>query len=244
MQGVWRHLIPGHLSRPGPRDGSRFEMEASGEQRAQLERAIALLQSDVEKPSVRVRFLLAQCYARLAMGRFTSPSRQTEDAGEQADRRMSELHDEYPEAPAITAKLAELLAEVDTRSLQMLDENTLREIEDRLTDSMLVSQQLLVNHPFVPDYKFTLVHTHSKLAAVLESRARRAFDRQQSQVLLMDAVTEMEESIRLQTQLVDRYPQATGYQEWLSRFEGRQAQLLDQLMFGDSPGWGPPRGRN
>ncbi|MCR9199946.1 MAG: serine/threonine protein kinase [Planctomycetaceae bacterium] len=244
MPGVWRHLIPGRTSRPEPRDAGRFEMEMSSKQRTQLERAIALLETGAEAPSVRARFLLAQCYAGLSMGRFTNPSRQTEDAGEEADRRLSDLHEEYPDAPAITAKLAELLAEVDTRSLQMLDENTLREIEDRLADSMMVSQELLVNHPFVPDYKFTLVHTHSKMAAVLESRSRRTFDRLQSQVLLMEAVTEVEESIRLQTQLAKRYPQATGYQQWLLRFEGRRTQLLEQLMFGDSPGWGPPRGRN
>ena len=111
-------------------------------------------------------------------------------------------------------------------------------------DSMQVSEQLLVNHPFVPDYKFTLVHTHSKLAAVLESRARRAFDRRQSELLLMDAVLQVEESIRLQTQLAERYPEAIGYQEWVSRFESRKDQLLGQLIIGAGPGWGPPRERN
>lgn len=247
--GLRPRLPPPRAGRP-PRqgrspNGGALEFEMTSEEKAQLESAIGILESVCQSADApaRFRFLLAQCLSRLARDRFTAPAADSTAAGEQADAIFLQLYEEFPETPAFAFGLAECLAEVDTRSLTGVGRPDLLTLEQRLTRSVAVSEKLLQKHPFVPDYKFTLVHTHSKLSSVLEEMARQQRTEQRRR-LMGAAVDHLVEAIRLQRQLSDTYPESVGYVDWVEHFEARRDRLLLPMLEGLGGDIGPPPARN
>ena len=88
-------------------------------------------------------------------------------------------------------------------------------VEDRLRQSLKISEQLLAEHPHVPEYTAAHVQTLYTLTEVLR-HARRADE----------AETTLQKALAVQSSLAGQFPKVTSYIVWMAILQDAQAKML------------------
>lgn len=184
-----------------------------------LEAAIALLESlEAESGNQpRVQHLLAICLKAIASGPFFPKQPDEKAAEERALAILSELAEEHPNVPEYLQSLAETLAGLDTMPDGAISSEDLAAAERRLRKALAVGTDLVSQHPYVPEYTLTLIHTNNKLAHILERKSEAS--RSHRNELKIEAITAYQSAANLQAGLVKRFPDAASYQDWLKQFQ-------------------------
>ena len=211
---------------PPPELGGRGENSQANTE--YLESAIDLLTSPggAIKDEPRCRHLLAACLRGLCGDHFSKRRPAEIEAESQALEILEGLVEEFPEVPEYRRSLVQVLAGIDTQGNNSIHDDDLLAVDLRLAQALKVAQKLTAQHPYVPDYTVTLIHTHNKLANVLERRAEiePLPDRQP---FLNDARKSYQAAAKLQLELIQRFPESASYKAWFEQFQRSAERLRD-----------------
>ncbi len=208
--------------REGPRrDGPRREGPPGGGPLGHeyLDKAIELLVKlrDEKPTAAHYQHLLAVCY------RHRQPGFLSQDV-EKATSILEQLCEDFPHAAEYRHDLAETLAMFDVRDFFVSVEE-LDDAEQRLRRARGMAEQLVVDHPNVPDYVSSLATIHHKHGALLRRMIRQE-DPQLKGVLLDSAELSYSRSVRLLESLATRHPDVLSYQIELGMVRNAHASLL------------------
>lgn len=194
--------------------------------RQHLRSAIDLLQSlsGATASEPRCRHLLAACLRGLCSDRYSMRNQDEVESEQRALEILESLVEEFPQVPEYRQSLVQVLAGIDTQGENSIHDDDLLAVDLRLSQALGVAEKLSAQHPYVPDYSATLIHTHNKLANVLERRAQLQPEANRAP-FLNDALKSYQQAARIQQELAQRFPESTSYQSWLERFN----QAIDRL---------------
>jgi serine/threonine protein kinase len=169
-----------------------------------LKKAIALLQLLAEEhPDVPAyRHLLARCYREAGiqpLGRRTDSARETTD---KALKILQKLVDEHPDVPDYRYDLIETYAVEYAQgpfSSPATDSAANKRSREMLSKALAISEELVAEHPNIPDYAVSQVFIRLRLASILQDS-----DRSQAE-------SHLRKALDLQSALVRRYPKTTSY---------------------------------
>ncbi|MHB1034628.1 MAG: protein kinase domain-containing protein [Pirellulales bacterium] len=198
------------------------------EQEDNLRKAVNLLETLVaEHPAVPdYRHLLARCYRELSAGPPRPGAWSSPETASKATEILRKLVADFPDVADYRYDLSETLAQVDMRFFPGPRDPTAGEdrqeameaAQQRLREALKISEQLVAEHPNVPDYAASQVHILLSLSGVL---------RQAKQ--LADAEESLRKAKSLQAGLVRRYPQTVSYRVSLAIVQGSLADVLGKV---------------
>jgi serine/threonine protein kinase len=171
-----------------------------------LRKAIDLLERLVaEYPATPdYRQLLARCYREALPSQFDRRMRQTMNMADKATATLQKLVEEYPNVPDYRYDLSEtyawLGAGLATASpSKTADDSPDSESREMLEKALAISEELVAEHPNIPDYAVSQVQIRARLADVLlESDFAKA-------------EASLRKAIDLQSTLLRRFPQNSFY---------------------------------
>jgi len=183
---------------------------------ANLEKAIEVLEELVaEYPSIPdYRHLLARCFREMPPRRPPGDRERDLDGRERATEILQQLVEDFPEVPEYRHDLSENYAMLDFGG-PILGREGLSVAEERLQTALGISEELVAEHPNIPNYVVSQVHIHHKLADIL-----RRSDQ------LDAAEPELRKALALQSSLAQRFPEVSPYRIWLATIQGSLARLL------------------
>lgn len=219
-------LNVGMVSFTDPPSGRRRN---SAEDKANLSKAVRLLENLLEYyPEVpNHRHLLAICLRELSPDFFSGKEEAELEAELRAIALLESLVSEFPDAPDYRHSLVEILARIDTHHPESISRDDEGDAEQQLRHALKHGERLVSEHPYVPQYTLTLIHTFNKLGHVLERRAGLESP-QLYHERVRGAIDAYQSASDLQELLVKRFPQAIAYRIWLARFHQSQARLLHE----------------
>ncbi len=219
------HLEP-HRQRRGPEPPHNADAEV----RKHLVAAITILESmcSDDEGEPRCRQLLASCLRGMASEQYSLQTREEVDAEERGLSILRTLVSEFGDIAEYQHSLLDGLSAVNTRHHPAIHPNDLPDVEKRLREALDVGRQLVAQHPHVPEYTVSLIHTHNKLGHVLERTAQQA-PAGQHDPILEEAATAYRAAATLQAQLARQFPTAPAYGSWLRRFEDAETRVLKTL---------------
>lgn len=177
--------------------------------------------------------LLAVCLFELAHDAVDLRTDVDRDADTRALRILEKLCEQYPQRHEYRYSLLDALTQIDLRASQLLSEETLESLRERLEQALPIAEELVAARSDVAIYASTLSQASYQLGLILEHLADDAADRD-SREILVEAERHYRKAVNRQTSLVRRYPKAYGYQVWLSVFQihlcriEHQQRQLDQ----------------
>ncbi len=195
------------------------------EQQENLRKAIALLERLVaEHPQVPdYRHLLARCY------REVRPSWQNRgsnaefaavlEAKNKATQILQKLAQEYPNVPDYRQDLSEtyaMLAEQRAFAPQEAGQEAAQRSRTMMEKGLAISEELVAEHPNVPDYALTQIYIRLRLAGLFQQSDPAA------------AQTHLEKTLELQTALCHRFPQTASYNMWMAVVQESLGTLFQQ----------------
>ena len=197
------------------------------DQRAHINSAITELESLIEDVpnEPRYRHLLAICLRELAPEFFSHKSPPAQAAESRSIDILQQLVADFPDRPEYRLALCQVLGRIDTQHSRSIDPDDEEAAEQQLRESLKHAAQLVIEHPHVPDYILAQIHISSRLAQLLERRARQS-DLQLHRQRMQNALEAWRVSARLMESLVRRFPNAQGYQSWLERFRKSESHIL------------------
>jgi eukaryotic-like serine/threonine-protein kinase len=195
------------------------------EQEDNLRKAVNLLETLVaEHPAVPdYRHLLARCYRELSAGPPRPGARSSPETASKATEILQKLVTDFPDVADYRYDLSETLAQVffpapwDATAGEDRQQ-AMEAAQQRLREALKISEQLVAEHPNVPDYAASQVHILLSLSGVL---------RQAKQ--LADAEESLRKAKSLQAGLVRRYPQTVSYRVSLAIVQGSLADVLGKV---------------
>lgn len=213
------YFFLGLRERPLPAT-SRLEKERPdpipAAQRDNLAKAVALLKSLPAATSTRPEYqhLLALCYLE---GATVEGVR--EPAGEEGDERAIQiLHDlakNFPDIPDYAYDLSEAYARIHLPPPPIRPEDQ-RDIEERLNQARALIENLVRQHPDVPEFLASQARIHHKLGA---------FQRQIER--WPEAETCFRQAVAVQSRLVKQFP-TPYYNLWMATFRIALADAMDR----------------
>jgi len=211
---------------PGPDgraagDRPPFPRINPGEREENLKKAIGLLKRLVaDHPAVPdYRHLLALCYREASFQRSNRRANLTPETMNQATKILQKLVDEHPDVPDYRYDLSETYA-MQAGPMPFSPEATDRKAQQSsramLEKALAISEELVAEHPNVPDYAVSQVHIRLRVAGILwksdpagaEAGLRKAFD--------------------LQSVLVRRFPRTSFYRFSMGIIQELLAGLLEE----------------
>jgi len=176
------------------------------------------------------RHLLARCYRDLAGAPFAGDPQSSRDSLSKATAILEKLAVDFADVPDYRYDLSKTYAMVDFPPLFFFpfpgsqDETAkqrwreaAKTAEERLRKALEISEQLVAEHPNVPDYAVSQVQIQLRLGDLL-----RPGDQDQK-----DAAEKcLRSALALQSSLVRRFPQNASYQVLLLFVRGSLADLL------------------
>lgn len=207
--------------RPESAGRPRFPGWDSDDRDRNLQKAITLLEQLVAShPAVPdYRHLLARCYREASFHGFGHRESVATESMERATKILQDLVAEYPDVPDYRYDLSETYAmQVNLRpfSPEATDPAAQKQSREMLEKALAISEELVAEHPNVPDYAASQVHIRLRLAGLLwlsdptgaEAMLRKAFD--------------------LQSALVRRFPRTSFYSFSMAIIQDLLAGLLQQ----------------
>ena len=167
-----------------------------------LPKAIDILKELVDEYPIvpDYQHLLARCY-RASISMYRRDPEQTKTALANATASLERLVKEFPQVPDYRYDLSETYAKQDIYIYsRSASDDELKDAAERLETAIRISEELVAEHPNVPDYSSSQVHTRLKLAMV---RRRLKQDNAATQSL--------ESAVTLQSLLVKRHPKVASY---------------------------------
>ncbi len=197
--------------RPPP--GSRATAEAD---ESHLQTAIAILRQlhDADPNHVGYSLALAASLRQLESGPRTVPGRQASSS--ESIQFLQDLHQANRDDETVRFELAETLAELDAFNV-VLGPAQLRDKIDLLKEALTHLEWLSAANPNVPKYTNAVVHTHFKLALLLE-RLAEITDGGQGRELEQQAGVSLRAATDLYGVLLRKHPDSLGYQAWHALF--------------------------
>ena len=208
-----------HGPPPGPRP--RFFGGSPGEAEANLKKAIALMEELVAAyPAVPdYRQLLAHCYREASYTRFGRGTETPPETMNKAIEILQKLVREYPNVPDFRFDLSEAYAAQNFRRgifSKPTDTPTAEQSREMLEKALAISEELVAEHPNIPDYAVSQVFIRMGLADLLKESDRGA------------AEANLRKARDMQAALVRRYPKTFSYQFGLALIDKSLAGLLEQ----------------
>jgi tetratricopeptide (TPR) repeat protein len=214
--------MPGDGSRqppPGPRPP--FFGGDPEEREANLKKAIALAEQLVAAhPAMPdYRHLLARCYRNASFQRFGRRADKSQETANKAIEILQDLVKEYPNVPDFRYDLSETYAMQNVRrplSSKTANRSTERQSREMLEKALKISEDLVAEHPNIPNYAVSQVFIRLGMADLLKESDRTV------------AETNLEKALELQSALATRYPRTFSYQFGLALIYKSLADLLEQ----------------
>ena len=210
-----------------PRDTGAAPRD-SKEQRGHLDSAVDALNQlpATEREQPAYQFLLACCYRELARTYDVPSGDAVDPRGGQAIDILTNLVERFPDNHHYRHELIETLSSDLFGPPQRRDRhNTMREF---LYVAHQHADDLVEQHPYVPEFGMSRMHVLHKLGHILMQMAReeRGFERD---ILLIEAHQNLN-AARSQIQLMTRrWPQTQSYRLWSVVVDGSLAQVLMEL---------------
>jgi tetratricopeptide (TPR) repeat protein len=214
--------------RPGPPRGPKSfpaqqaaKAPAPQQSEDSLRKASDLLERLVaEHPGVPdYRHLLARCYREVSSHWFGRGAEFPPDAASRATTLLEKLVEEHPDVPDYRYELSETYAMLDARgpfAPKAIDRAAGQRSRQMLEKALAISEELVAEHPNIPDYAVSQVHLRLRLTGILQ-----ASDRSRAQDNLRKARD-------LQSTLVRRFPQNYSYKFWMAVIYESLAGLLNE----------------
>lgn len=217
---------------PGPGTGRRERLPADGEtpprhpgprfdpavEQENMQKAIDLLEQLVDEyPSIpEYRHLLAQCYRDMHPVWFIFSRKAALDANNKAIEILEALVHDFPDVSDFRYALSQTYADSPPPDRDSFPSGDLAALaEERFRKALKISEELVAEHPNVPEFVASQAEILHKLAEVL----RRPGQLEGAEELLRKAVD-------LQSSLARRFPDVLGYRMQTTRLEFELAQIL------------------
>ncbi len=220
-----RRPRPGEKRRGSPERPRPPERDRGREPIANnLPKAIDILKELVnEYPNAPdYQHLLARCY-RASIWMHRRDRERTKTAIANATASLERLVEKFPQVPDYRYDLSEIYASQELSIFsRSASEEKLAESAERLETALRISEELVSEHPNVPAYLSSQVHTRLKLA-MAQRRLKQG-----------DAATEsLEKAVTLQSLLVKRHPEVRSYRftlAFITHSLGRRYLEQDELQ--------------
>ena len=207
---------------PRPRDG-RGEQRGQGRGRADsaanaedLQIAISILRQLIDEDPENVSYCLSLARSLRQQehdARFRP--RQGSDLGaRESVGLLRDLKEKYPNNQTVLFELSEALAD---HHLFNAGDPEFSDSEAQLTEAAETFTYLCEVHPNVPAYINAMVHTHFKLAMLMERAARDASE-QDKRELKSQAKAALRRAVDGYAAQVQMHPDAPGYRAWYALF--------------------------
>ncbi|MEM8679200.1 MAG: serine/threonine-protein kinase [Planctomycetota bacterium] len=209
-------------------DTPRLERDALS--RARLQEASEVLSSLAQRyPRVPAfRQLLARCLREQARDHLPGRDNTDQEAEQLAIVTLDQLVADDPQRLEYQFDLMETLAELSVfaGSLDAAGEP----IRERLRRAIELGESLVSRRPDVTLYASALAHAHYKLA-MFELNTAETSDPDERSEALGAAARHFREAVSRQSELIRRFPTATGYAAWQALFREQLAEV--SLEMGD-----------
>ncbi len=184
------------------------------------QKAIGLLERLIaDYPTVPdYRHLLARCYREMSQGPDFGPKSESHSWHEAA-RILEKLVDEHPDVADYRYDLSETYAMLgDQRSHEpgAPDKNAALRSSAMLERALIIAEQLVAEHPNIPDYAVSLVNTRLRLHHHL-----RVSDPTRAEANLREA-------LELQSTLARRFPDNTSCKFWMAAIQESLGALFQE----------------
>jgi serine/threonine protein kinase len=211
---------------PGPFDFSPdsfspFSANFQGDQQTSLKKAITILERLVaEHPDVPAySHLLARCYRETPFQAFGRRADSTRENTNKAVKILQKLVEEYPDVPDYRYDLSETYAIEDARgpfSPEATDSAARKRSRETLEKALAISEELVAEHPNIPDYAVSQVFIRLRLANIIQESDRT------------QAESNLHKALDLQSALVRRYPKTSTYKFGMAIIYESLAGLLEK----------------
>lgn len=132
---------------------------------------------------------------------------------------LQKLADDYPNVPDYRQDLCETYAMLDEQRM-FSPEGAGKDAGKRslamLEKGLAISEELVAEHPNVPDYAVSEVYIRMRLSGVLQESDPAS------------AESHLRKALELQTSLVRRFPKTASYNFWMAVVQESLGQLLQQ----------------
>jgi tetratricopeptide (TPR) repeat protein len=188
-----------------------------------LQKAVNILEKLVaEYPAMPdYRHLLALCYREAPFPRFGRRPDSTSPARDKAIKILQKLVEECPDVPDYRYDLCETYAMENDRgpfSPRGKDRPAGRQSRETLEKALAISEELVAEHPNIPDYAASQVFIRLRLADTL-------WDSDQS-----GAESNLRKALELQAALVRHYPRTYSYKFGSALIHESLAKLLENAV--------------
>ena len=204
--------------------------EPDGPSRSRLQQASTdLLDLTEAHPQIPAfRQLLARCLREQARDHLSGRDAADHEAERLAIETLDQLVNDYPQHLVYQFDLMETLAEfsVFNDSLDVVEDP----IRQRLQRAIEIGESLVTLRPDVTLYATALVHAHYKLAMLELRTAERSGEEGLTQ-RWGAAARHFREAVSRQSELIRRFPAASGYAAWQALFRQQLAEV--SLKIGD-----------
>ncbi|OHB65841.1 MAG: hypothetical protein A2V70_16570, partial [Planctomycetes bacterium RBG_13_63_9] len=225
---------PGDL-RPGPDSDRRKRPPADGEagprqprptldpppQQENMQKAIDLLEELVDQhPSIpEYRHLLAQCYRDMHPVAFIFSREAALEANDKAIEILEALVRDFPDVADFRYALSQTYADSPPPDRESFLSGDFASIaEKRFRKALKISEELVTEHPNIPEFAASQAEILFKLAETLRRAGQVA-----------DAQEFLRKSLDLQSSLARRFPDVLGYAIQMTRLEFELARLLREV---------------
>jgi serine/threonine protein kinase len=196
-----------------------------------LDLAIHILENEAieaELPPVQQQ-LLARCLRERVHDNLVHRAPQDTRLEDEAMEILERLVEESPDNLDYRFDLVESLGEFSVFA-NALDISICATAERRLRRAISLGSTLVVRRPDVAAYKVVLAHAHFKLATILDCEANVTTGRE-CENRRKESTEHLSSAIDLMSELIVRFPNASGFIVWRGFFQAKQGQqhaLLEQ----------------
>jgi serine/threonine protein kinase len=201
---------------PAPAAGPRNLQSARLGDEEHLRHAITILEGLIEEQhgGADCRHLLACCYRDLPVTRQDSSPQSAFGSADKAIEILRKLVADFPDVPDYRFDLSKTYGKLDLRG-RPLDANLCDVMEERLQQSLAISEKLVAENPNVPEYAASHVQTLYTLSEVLRRASRSG-----------GAEATLRKALAVQSSLAEQFPKANAYIVWKTILQDSLAKLL------------------
>jgi len=214
---------PSRRDRPGPAEapfrasaGPPNPTPARRGDQENLQQAIQILERMIaEHPAVAdYRHLLACCYRDLPVAGPESSRKPAFDSADKAIEILRKLVADFPDVPEYRFDLSKTYAKLDLRDRPASPDHYAA-MEERLRQSLAISEKLAAENPNVPEYAAAHVQSLYALTEVLR-RAHRPDEVEST----------LRKALAAQSSLAEQFPRANSYVVWKAILQDSLAKML------------------
>lgn len=183
-----------------------------------LEKAIKILDklSKSKNPDPEYRFLTALCLQE-QISQLLPLSSDDYEKQERVYQILESLVKEFPNVADYRHAIVKSYQIIDIKHVprHAIDEVLISKLEKAIQHA----NRLVSEHPTIPEYKISLVHSHNKLAHALEEIPKHSLSLKKS--LKVDVLAEISRrtALRLQKELTLQFPESSEFRIWLAKLK-------------------------